>query len=148
MDPNITGRYPTPYAHGGPEINKMVVLDLTMESKGNANGVGTADFTTSRLVGKTDWPATYANGLTSTVCAPTKQATTLENDRDAIKAAIKTSNILDYTKVKLIRIRNTLHLGTLEISETLLDEARRHPDIQIIENPYSWTFDEKGFLPK
>ncbi|MDB4866413.1 MAG: hypothetical protein JWR03_746 [Cohnella sp.] len=148
MDPNITGRYPTPYAHGGPEINKMVVLDLTMESKGNANGVGTADFTTSRLVGKTDWPATYANGLTSTVCAPTKQATTLENDRDAIKAAIKTSNILDYTKVKLTRIRNTLHLGTMEISETLLDEARRHPDIEIIEGPYAWTFDEEGFLPK
>ena len=46
MDPNITGRYPTPYAHGGPEVNKMVVLDLTPESKGNANGVGTA---TSRL---------------------------------------------------------------------------------------------------
>ena len=29
MDPNITGRYPTPYAHGGPDVNKMVVLDLT-----------------------------------------------------------------------------------------------------------------------
>ena len=25
MDPNITGRYPTPYAHGGPDVNKMVV---------------------------------------------------------------------------------------------------------------------------
>lgn len=50
-DPNITGRYPTPYATGGPEVNKMVVLDLTPESKGNANGVVTEDFTTSRLAG-------------------------------------------------------------------------------------------------
>lgn len=147
-DPNITGRYPTPYAHGGPEVNKMVVLDLTPESQGNANGVGTADFTTSRLVSKTDWPATYANGLTSTVCAPTKQATTLENDRDAIKAAIKTCNILDYTKCKLVRIRDTLHLGTIEISESLLEEAKSNPRIEILEGPYEWTFDEEGFLPK
>ncbi|HEX7057024.1 MAG TPA: lactate racemase domain-containing protein [Bacilli bacterium] len=148
MDPNITGRYPTPYAQGGPEINKIVVLDLTPESKGNANGVGTADFTTSRLVSKTDWPGTYANGLTSTVCAPTKQATTLENDRDAIKAAIKTSNILDYKKVRLIRIRDTLHLGTIEISESLLEEAKKHPDIEILEGPYEWEFDDEGYLPK
>ncbi|MFC5648203.1 hypothetical protein ACFPYJ_03550 [Paenibacillus solisilvae] len=147
-DPNITGRYPTPYAHGGPEVNKMVVLDLTPESKGNANGVGTADFTTSRLVGKTDWASTYANGLTSTVCAPTKQSTTLENDRDAIKAAIKTCNILDYSKCRLVHIRDTLHLGTIEISESLVEEALRHPRIEILEGPYDWKFDEEGFLPK
>ncbi|WP_028610136.1 lactate racemase domain-containing protein [Paenibacillus harenae] len=147
-DPNITGRYPTPYAHGGPEVNKMVVLDLTPESKGNANGVGTADFTTSRLVGKTDWPGTYANGLTSTVCAPTKQATTLDNDRDAIKAAIKTCNILDYHQCRLVRIRDTLHLGTIEISEPLLEEAMRNPRIEILEGPYEWQFDAEGYLPK
>lgn len=89
MDPNVTGRYPTPYAHGGPDVAKMVVLDLTPETKGNANGVGTADFTTQRLVDKTNLEFTYANGLTSTVCAPTKIATTLENDFYAIKAAVK-----------------------------------------------------------
>ncbi len=77
MDPNITGRYPTPYASGGPDVNKMVVLDVTPQSEGNANGVGTADFTTQRLVDKMDKEGTYANGLTSTVVAPTKIATTL-----------------------------------------------------------------------
>jgi len=147
-DPNITGRYPTPYAHGGPDVNKMVVLDLTPESKGNANGVGTADFTTARLVAKADWPGTYANGLTSTVCAPTKQATTLANDRDAIKAAVKTCNILDYTTCKLIRIRDTLHLGEIEISESLLEEARQHPQIEVVGELFEWTFDEEGYLPK
>lgn len=148
FDPNVVGRYPTPYAYGGPEVNKIVVLDLTKESKGNANGVGTADFTTQRLVDKTDWPGTYANGLTSTVCSPTKQATTLANDRDAIKAAVKTCNILDYTTCKLIRIRDTLHLGEIEISETLLEEAKAHPQIEIMSEPYAWTFDEEGYLPK
>lgn len=148
MDPNITGRYPTEYAHGGPDVSKMIVLDLTPETKGNANGVGTADFTTQRLADKTDWPATYANGLTSTVCAPTKQATTLENDYYAIKAAVKTCNILDYTTCKLVRIRDTLHLGEIEISVNLLEEARNHPDIEVLTEPYDLKFDDEGYLPK
>ncbi|MDK8210810.1 hypothetical protein QP741_24995, partial [Bacillus subtilis] len=76
---------------GGPAVNKMVVLDLTPQTEGNANGVGTADFTTQRLVDKANLEFMYANGLTSTVVAPTKIPTTLPNDRQAIQAAIKTS---------------------------------------------------------
>ena len=148
MDPNITGRYPTPYAHGGPEVSKMVVLDLTPQTKGNANGVGTADFTTKRLVDQTDWPATYANGLTSTVCAPTKMATVLENDQEAIKAAIKTCNILDYTSCRLVRITDTLHLGEIWISETLREEAAEHPQIEILGEAQALSFDASGHLPK
>jgi hypothetical protein len=146
MDPNITGRYPTPYAHGGPDVNKMVVLGLTHETEGNANGVGTADFTTKRLVDKMDLEATYANGLTSTVVAPTKIATTLPNDREAIQAAIKTSNILDFTKVKMVRIKNTLELSEIEVSEELLDYIAKHPNMEQISDLYEFTFDEKGNL--
>jgi hypothetical protein len=148
MDPNITGRYPTPYAHGGPDVSKMVVLDLTPETKGNANGVGTADFTTQRLVDKTDLHATVVNGLTSTVCAPTKIASTLDNDFYAIKAAVKTCNILDYTKCRLVRIQDTLHLGEIEISVNLLAEAKLHPDIEILSEPYDLQFDSEGNLVK
>ncbi len=146
MDPNITGRYPTPYAHGGPEVTKMVVLDLTPETEGNANGVGTADFTTKRLVEKTDWAATYANGLTSTVVAPTKQATTLDNDRQAIQAAIKTCNILDFTKVRMVRIKNTLELSEIEVSEALLDEVKQNENLTPITDLYELAFDENGNL--
>lgn len=146
MDPNVTGRYPTEYAHGGPAVSKMAVLDLTPETKGNANGVGTADFTTQRLVDKMDRPATYANGLTSTVCAPTKIATTLENQQDAIRAAVKTCNILDYHTCRLVRIRDTLHLGEIEISVNLLEEARQNADIEILTEPYDLPFNEKGDL--
>jgi len=148
MDPNVTGRYPTPYASGGPDVNKMVVLDVTKESKGNANGVGTADFTTRRLADKMDFTATYLNGLTSTVCAPTKLATTLESDELAIKAAVKTCNVLNFHDCRLVRIRDTLHLGEIEISVPLLEEARNHPDIDIVSEPYHWTFDSEGYLPK
>lgn len=144
MDPNITGRYPTPYAHGGPDVTKMAVLDLTQETDGNANGVGTADFTTQRLVDKMDREATYANGLTSTVVGPTHISTALANERQAIQAAIKTCNILDFTKVKMVRIKNTLAIGEIEVSENLLDHVQEHPNIEQTSDLYEWTFDEEG----
>ncbi|MFJ5624646.1 lactate racemase domain-containing protein [Peribacillus loiseleuriae] len=146
MDPNITGRYPTPYASGGPDVNKMVVLDVTPQSEGNANGVGTADFTTQRLVDKMDKEGTYANGLTSTVVSPTKIATTLPNDREAIQAAVKTSNVLDFTTVKMVRIKNTLKLSEIEVSESLLEYIAQHPNMEQISDLYELGFDEKGNL--
>ncbi|MCL7748588.1 lactate racemase domain-containing protein [Halalkalibacter alkaliphilus] len=148
MDPNITGRYPTPYAHGGPEVNKMVVLDLTPETEGNANGVGTADFTTQRLVDKMNREFTYANGLTSTVVAPTKIATTLANDKEAIQAAVKTCNILDFSKVKMVRIKNTLEIGEIEVSEALLELVSQHPQMEKISDLYEIQLDEDGNISK
>ncbi|MGG1676000.1 lactate racemase domain-containing protein [Neobacillus sp. NRS-1170] len=146
MDPNITGRYPTPYASGGPDVSKMVVLDVTRESEGNANGVGTADFTSQRLVDKMDLEGTYANGLTSTVVAPTKIATTLPNDKQTIQAAIKTCNILDFRTVKLVRIKNTLKLSEIEVSEPLLEYIKNHPNMEQISEVYEFPFDENGNL--
>lgn len=146
MDPNITGRYPTPYASGGPEVAKMVVLDLTDETHGNANGMGTADFATRKLANKVDFKMTYANGLTSTVVGPTHMPTILDTDCDAIKAGIKTCNALDLKKAKVVRIKDTLHLGEIWISEELLSEAKNNPNIEILSNPAAMKFDDKGNL--
>lgn len=146
MDPNITGRYPTPYAHGGPDVTKMVVLDLTPQTEGNANGVGTSDFTTQRLVDKMDREATYANGLTSTVVGPTHISTTLPNDEQAIQAAIKTCNILDFTKVKMVRIKNTLELSEIEVSEALLDHVKADPSLEQTSDLYDLNYNEAGNL--
>ena len=146
MDPNITGRYPTPYPTGGPEVSKMVVLDLTEKANGNANGVGTADFTTRRLVEKADLQAMYANGLTSTVVGPTAIPTTLDCDRDAIRAAVKTSNALDLSQIRLVRIKNTLQLNEIMISTALLPEAQALPKVTILSEPFVMQFDEQGNL--
>jgi hypothetical protein len=145
-DPNVTGVFPTPYAHGGPDVNKTVVLDLTPESKGNASGIGTTDFTTRRLVERIDFDATYANGLTSTVVSPSKIPTTMDNDRYAIKGAVKTCNVLQYEQCRMVRIRDTLHLGEIEISVSMLEEARSHKDIEILTDPYELIFDGNGNL--
>ena len=55
-DPNVTGRYPTTAASGGPSVERMVYLGLTEETGGNANGLGMADVVTERLAGSMDRP--------------------------------------------------------------------------------------------
>jgi hypothetical protein len=146
MDPNITGRYPTPYASGGPVINKLVVLDLTEKTHGNANGMGAADFTTRKLVDKADWDATYANALTSTVCEPIRIPMVLASDQEAIRAAVKTSFARDLAKVRLVRIKDTLSLGEIYVSEALLPEAEANPDIEVCGSPVAMKFDAVGNL--
>jgi hypothetical protein len=146
MDPNITGRYPTPYARGGPEISKLVVLDLTERTHGNANGMGPADFTTRKLFNKIDYESTYANALTSTVCEPIRIPMILESDQQAIAAAIKTCNARELSKVRVVRIKNTLQLGEIYISEAMLSEAEQHEQLEVCSEPQLMKFDESGNL--
>ena len=146
MDPNITGRYPTPYAFGGPNVSKMVVLDLTKHTYGNANGMGTADFTSRKLADKINFEATYVNGLTSTVVKPTHLPTVLKNDREAIQAAIKTCNALDISKAKVVRIKDTLHLDEIYISESLTTEAVNNKNVKLISDPKEMIFDNNQNL--
>lgn len=132
MDPNITGRYATPYANGGPEVARIVVLGLTDKTHGNANGIGLADITTKRVFDAIEWEKGYANALTSTVIGVVKVPMFLDTDEMAIKAAIKTCNALDLDKVRLVRIHNTLHLKEIWISESLLPEAAQNENIEIV----------------
>ena len=146
MDPNITGRFPTPYATGGPKVNKLVVLDLTKDTNGNACGIGVADYTTRKLIDKLDFEYTYANCITNTTPLPAKLPMIMANDREALLAAVKTCNARDMLKVRLVRIKDTLHLGDIIISESLLAEALVKPDIEICSDPVDMQFDDQGSL--
>jgi len=146
MDPNITGRYPTPYAHGGPEVAKMALLDLTERSHGNANGIGTADFVTRRLVEKMDLEQTYPNALTSTVTGPVKIPLTLGSDFDVIRAAVKTSNAKDHSMIRLVRIKNTLSIGEFWASEAVAKELSARVGEFEISELEDWSFDKAGSL--
>jgi hypothetical protein len=145
-DPNITGRAATPYVATAQEVARMVILDLSDASHGNATGLGLADVVTRRLFDKMDLEATYANHLTSTVLAHAKIPVMMASDRQALQAAVKTCNVRDPDRVRMVRIRNTLHLDTIRLSESLLDEARRHPQIALEGAPEEWQFDERGDL--
>ncbi|WP_094604557.1 hypothetical protein SPSIL_048920 [Sporomusa silvacetica DSM 10669] len=146
MDPNITGRFPTPYASGGLDANKVVVLDLTKETNGNACGVGVADYTTRKLFNKVDFDYTYSNLITNTTPGPARMPMMLADDREALLTAVKTCNARDMSKIKLVRIKDTLHIGEIIISEALLPEAQANPDIEICGELMEMEFDEAGNL--
>jgi len=144
-DPNITGRYATPYASGKPDVNKMVVLDLTAETNGNANGLGLFDFTTVRLARKLNLGQTYPNPLTSTVARPVALPMVLPDDRLALAAALLTCNAVGRPP-RLLRIANTLRLGEFVVSEGLLDEVRSNSALRILDDAAPPAFDGDGNL--
>lgn len=144
MDPNIIGRFTTPYISGGPNVSKLSVFDLTDKTEGNAAGIGLADFTTKRLVNRIDFDKMYPNSLTSTVSLPSKLPIFLDNELDVVLASIKTCNAKDLSKVRLVYIQDTLHIEEFWISEALLGEAESNPDITICGELQTMGFDETG----
>ncbi|MDQ3856804.1 MAG: nickel-dependent lactate racemase, partial [Chloroflexota bacterium] len=145
-DPNVTGRYPTPYASGGPSVTRMVALDLTEGSEGNANGIGLMDVTTQRLIDKTDLHATYLNALTSRVTDTIRVPMIVGSDRQAISAAARTCAGVEPPDVRIVRIENTLKLDRLWVSEPLLSELDSVPGGRVVDGPMSWPFDRNGDL--
>jgi antitoxin (DNA-binding transcriptional repressor) of toxin-antitoxin stability system len=144
MDPSIIGRSAIPDA--SPCVQRVVALDLTTETQGNANGIGLADICTQRLFQKIDFQRTYPNPLTSRKVESVKIPMVMNTDRQAILAAVKTSFNVNNQNIRMIRIKNTLSLGEIYISKAMLDEARRNPDIEILEKPKNIAFDEGGNL--
>ncbi|MDR3220812.1 MAG: nickel-dependent lactate racemase [Candidatus Accumulibacter sp.] len=146
MDNNIVGRYSTPFIHGGPEINKIVALDLTDKSKGNASGMGVLDFIPDALVGKIDLEKTYTNNLTSKATASGRIPIHLPTEEMVIRAGLKTCTAPDAGKARVMRIKNTLELEEVLFSEALLPEAREHPSIEILGDPEPMRFGADGKL--
>lgn len=146
MDPNITGRYAVSYMKGGPAINKLAILDLTAQTHGNSNGMGLADFTTRRLFEKIDYDAAYANALTMGLAVTVRIPMIMSTDKEAISAAVKTCNLQDLSKVRMVRIKDTLHLGEIHISEAMFEEARHNANLAIIGELCEMDFDADGNL--
>ncbi len=146
FDTNVVGRYHTPGCSGGPSVTRLVILNVTDESHGNANGLGIADFTTRRIFDQFSFENTYPNALTSTVLPSVKIPMVLETDLLAIKAAIKTCNILDKRNVRLIRIKNTNEIERIEVSESMLDGVRGNPYLSIETELYPLALNDDGNL--
>jgi len=154
LDTNVVGRFwlPGEFDPLSPNIRSIVVLDLSEETHGNAIGMGLADITTQRLVSKIDYQSTFVNALTSghPLCA--KTPVFLPTDRDAITIALQTSGAIDAEKAKVVRIKNTLRLEKMWISETLYEEVKADAKLQkmlkIMGEPRELQFDVLGNLAR
>lgn len=145
FDPNITGRnHRWVEGFDDPRVNKIVVLDLTDATHGNATGVGAADVITRRLFDRIDYGATWANVITSNYLDGGAIPIVMHTDREAVALGAKTALRVESGDARIVRIRDTLTLGTIMVSEPMLEEVRAHPDMEALGAPEPFAFTRDG----
>lgn len=148
MDPNVIGRSGTNRSFGdGPAVSRILVRGLTPETKGSAVGIGLAEFTTKRVVEQIDFAPMYTNVITAMEVSGGKLPIILENDEEAVSVAIYTTGKKNYSDAKVVRIKHTLAMEEILMSENLLPLVEAHPMMEAIGEPKEWRFDEDGYLP-
>ena len=150
MDTNVIGRkgWSTgEFFEQRPRIGRIYVRDLTGASHGNAIGIGLADLAHSRLIEKIDLPATYTNALTSGTPRGASIPPHFPTDREALAAALQTIGTPDPRQARVVRIRDTLELDELLVSEGLIANAQDNPELEVEGEPQPMRFDAAGDLP-
>jgi hypothetical protein len=150
MDTNVIGRM---MIRGSaeferPRITNIAVLDVSDPSHGNAVGLGLGDFIPFRLLEKLDLRSTYINAMTSGLGGPQRGQIpmAMADDRSAVAAAIVTCGRADLERVTLVRMRNTLDLEHLLVSESLRDQVQTDPRLEITGEAVPMSFDDEGEL--
>ena len=69
-----------------------------------------------------------------------------ENDKLAIQVALKTATKADKTAPKIVRIKNTMEVQDIYVSEALLPEVEGIPDMEVAGELAPMPFDENGNL--
>ena len=132
MDPNIVGLIgPKADEPNVPKIGKVIVLRLSEKSHGNACGIGLADLTTREVYDNIDFESTYANSF---ACGGSFGYWTeyvpivMSDEREAIAGAIKMLNITEPEKCKIVKIKSTLRLSEIQVSEPLREYIESKPE--------------------
>jgi hypothetical protein len=149
MDPAVLGRMRMPGEQpefACPRIRNVVALRLTPASHGNGLGVGLAEFVPRALADAIDWQVFKANSMTSGFLERAKLPLVMENDREAIEAAAAVGQSRGAKELRIVRIRDTSHVGGLWISPALKPEAERL-GLEVLGPPRALRFDQRGNCP-
>lgn len=145
IDPNVTGRFNTPYFGNDVRIEKLGVLDLTEKSHGNAAGIGVSDVISRRLYDKIDFEPMYVNCLTNTIFRTAFVPFVMDTDKLVFQALIRGAHVLHEKDMRLCIARDTHDLERIYITENMLDEACAK-GCKIIGEPMEIPFDGCGNL--
>ena len=141
LDSNVTGR--SSWGLPGfvaPPIQRIIVRDLTPATKGNATGIGLADFTTRTCAEKIDPSITYTNAITAHVMQSAKIPIVAENDRQALRAALATLRYGFPQAPLIVRIKNTKELETIWVSETYREFIMQNANLELIGEAKAFRF--------
>ena len=149
MDTNIIGRIRIQGVEEPerPRIKYIIAGDLSEASHGNALGIGLADLTTERLFRKIDFQVTNENVITSSFLERAKIPIVLRNDREALQVAMRANAGVAREDTRFMRIRNTMELTEVWVSENLLNELRSNARLETVGEPRPIEFTRDGHFP-
>jgi Lactate racemase N-terminal domain len=151
MDTNVVGRKRAFRLSPGPEnqpvMRLIFVRGLSARTHGNASGIGLADFTTDRLVRAMDYKATVINCLTAGYPEGATLPVHFETDREVLDAALAIIGTRLPEAGRVQRIRNTLCLEEVDISEACLEPTNGPAKFEILGLARPMAFDSAGNLP-
>lgn len=152
MDTNIVGRKRAARLQQAtiadmPEMRLIYVRGLSARTHGNAAGIGLADFTTNRLVQSMNYQATVINCLTAGYPEGAFVPVHFETDREVFDAALAIIGTRAPQEGRVMRIRNTLNLEEMEVSEPCLDLPDRKTQFEPIGATRTLALDGAGNLP-
>ena len=148
MDTNVIGRimFIGEKEPDSPKITRIVVLGLTEPSHGNAIGIGLADFTTQNVISKLNTQVMATNAITAMTPEKARLPVSLDTDRKAIEAAFQTIGAVPPSNARIVHIKNTLEMGTLHISNSLIDEVKKRKDLMLVKDIGPLSFDDNNRL--
>jgi len=146
IDTNVVGRFSTSAISGGPEIERVGILDLTEKSQGNGIGMGFGDFITKRLLDKVVIEDVYINALTNLAPRGAMIPITLPTDKYVFQACVKMSGKLNVENVKMVIISSTKDLDEIYMSEAAFNVVDPHANVQKCGNYREVPFDREGTL--
>lgn len=148
MDTNVIGRimFIGEKEPNNPKIIRIVVLDLTELSHGNAVGLGLADFTTHAVIRKLDTQAMATNAITAMTPEKARLPISLVTDRAAVEAALQTIGAVEAVDARIVHIKNTLEMGVMHISQALKKEVEGRNDLMLVEKIGPLSFAADGRL--
>ncbi len=149
FDTNVVGRkFNDHVAWEGefPKITRIAVRRLTLQSEGNASGIGIAEFCRSQLLRDMDKHYTRTNCLTAGHVTAAMLPLDYETDQEMLAAALGAIGYVAPENAKLMWIRNTLDVAEVECSAAYLRQAQDRSDLEIIQPPRALPFDAGGNL--
>lgn len=131
-DPNILGKsyILKQFLQPVPKIGRMVLLGISPESHGNAIGMGIFDVTTRAVFDRLDLEAIYANAIAVKCPEDAKIPLAAADEEEAIRVAIKVLRGADREHLRIVRIKNTLELSDIWVSDALLEVVKANPRLQ------------------
>ena len=93
-----------------------------------------------------DVRATNTNCVTAVNPEKARIPIICDSDREGLDYCFATIGLTSSGDARLIRIRNTLHLQEVDVSEMLARQIKDRPDLEILAGPADLEFDSAGDL--